>query len=462
MLRIVVIGSGPAGVYAAGALVEHGDVAVDVIDRLPSPFGLVRYGVAPDHPKIQSISAALAKVLEHPDVRFLGNVEMGTDIQLDDLHRFYDGVIFAHGASVDRRLGIPGEDLPGSTSATDFVAWYCGHPDAPSQFVLDARSVAVIGMGNVALDVARILAKSYDELRTTDLPDHVLRTLAESQVEDIYLIGRRGPAQAKFTTKELRELGELLAADVLVDPADLELDEGSRAAVAADPTVRRNLDVLAEWATRSPAGHARRVHLRFLLRPVEVLGGAAVTGLRLEGTRLEPDGNATGTGTITTLDVQMVLRSVGYRGLRVVGLPFDDATGIVPNRAGRVLRDGVVSEGEYVAGWIKRGPTGVIGTNKHDAKETVAALLEDAASLPRAVDRDASAVLDLLRERGADVVTWDGWRAIQASEAQLGAAQGRARAKIADRESLLKAAKSSGRDAAGVSPLDEGAEQRQT
>jgi len=441
MLRIAVIGSGPAGVYAAGALAQHGDVAVDVLDRLPSPFGLVRYGVAPDHPKIQSISAALAKVLETPGVRFLGNVEVGTDIQLADLHRFYDGVIFAHGASVDRRLGIPGEDLLGSTSATDFVAWYCGHPDAPQQFTLDACSVAVIGMGNVALDVARILAKSHEDLRSTDAPDHVLAALEASQVRDIHLIGRRGPAQAKFTTKELRELGELAGVDVIVDPRELELDEASRAAVTADPVLKRNLDVLLEWASRPLAGHPRRVFVRFLQRPVEVLGDTAVTGLALEGTRLDPEGNATGTGVMSALDVQMVLRSVGYRGLPVVGLPFDETTGIVPNVEGRVIRDGEVTPGEYVAGWIKRGPTGVIGTNKSDAKETVASLLDDAATLPPATERDPDAVLALLEERGADVVTWDGWRAIQLTEARLGEAQGRARAKIAGRAALLRAAR---------------------
>jgi len=441
MLRIAVIGSGPAGVYAAGALVQHGAVAVDVFDRLPSPFGLVRYGVAPDHPKIQSISTALEKLLEHPAVRFLGNVEVGTHIHLADLHRHYDGLIFANGASVDRRLAIPGEDLDGSTSATEFVSWYCGHPDAPTgQFTLDARSVAVIGMGNVALDVTRMLARSHDELRTTDVPDHVLQVLAASRVEDIHLIGRRGPAQAKFTTKELRELGELTHADVLVDPRELELDEASRCLIEADTVLRRNMEVLQEWAARPPAGRPRRVHVRFMLRPVEVLGDTRVTGLRLEGTRLDPHGHAAPTGDVTTLDAQLILRSVGYRGVPLVGMPFDEPNGVIPNVEGRVLHDGVVAAGEYVAGWIKRGPQGVIGTNKHDAKETVAALLTDAPSLPPAPVRDPDAVLQLLHDRGAEVVNWAGWRAIQVTEAQRGQAQGRARAKIADRESLVRAA----------------------
>jgi ferredoxin/flavodoxin---NADP+ reductase len=441
MLRVAVIGSGPAGVYAAGALVQRGDVAVDVFDRLPCPFGLVRYGVAPDHPKIKSIALALRKVFEEPAVRFLGNVEVGTQLTLDDLHRHYDAVIFSSGASVDRRLGIPGEDLPGSFSATEFVAWYCGHPDAPlDRFALDARAVAVIGVGNVALDVTRILAKTADDLRATDLPDHALKVLDASQVEDIHLIGRRGPAQAKFSTKELRELGELANADVLVDPADLVLDEAGQVLVASEPTARRNLEVLQEWAERAPAGRPRRIHLRFRLRPVEVLGEASVTGLRLEATGVTPaDGPPAG----LTLDVQMLLRAVGYRGIPTPGLPFDDDAGVIPTVAGRVQRAGVSVPGEYAAGWIKRGPTGVIGTNKHDANETVASLLEDVPSLPEAPVRDPEAVLQLLADRGVDVVTWEGWRAIEQAEAELGIALGRTQAKIADREALLRAAATS-------------------
>lgn len=441
MLRVAVIGSGPAGVYAVGALVRHGDVQVDVLDRLPSPFGLVRYGVAPDHPKIQSISRALAKVLEDPAVRFLGNVEVGTELTVDDLHRHYDALVFAYGASVDRRLGIAGEDLPGSWSATEFVAWYCGHPDVPAdRFSLPVRTVAVIGMGNVALDVTRVLAKTADDLRTTDLPEHVLQALAASSVEDIHVIGRRGPLQARFTTLELRELGGLAGADVLVDARELEVDEAGRQRLATEPVLRRNLEVMQAWAERPPAGRRRRVHLHFRLRPHEVLGEDRVTGLRLERTVVDHLGVATGTGELTTLETQMVLRSVGYRGEPVPGLPFDEAAGVIPHEAGRVLRDGAVVPGVYVAGWIKRGPTGVIGTNKHDAQETVAALLEDVPALPRAAVRDPEAVLGLLAERGVDVVTWQGWRAIELAEARLGRALGRDRAKIVDRAELLRAA----------------------
>jgi ferredoxin--NADP+ reductase len=441
VLRVAVIGSGPAGVYAAGALTQHGGVLVDVFDRLPCPFGLVRYGVAPDHPKIKSISGTLKTVLEDPAVRFLGNVEVGTQITVEDLHRHYDALIFAIGSAVDRRLGIKGEDLPGSFSATDFVAWYSGHPDAPTDhFVLDARSVAIIGAGNVAVDVTRMLAKSADDLRMTDLPDHVLKVLERSQVEDIHLIARRGPAQAKFTTKELRELGELANADVLIDPDELELDEGSRERLATEPVPRRNLEVLQTWAARQPAGRARRVHVRFMLRPVEVLGDDRVTGLRLERTRLDRTGHATGTGQTCMIETQMVFRSVGYRGVPFPGLPFDEQTGTIPNAAGRVLRGGAVAPGEYVAGWIKRGPTGVIGTNKRDANESVAALLTDAPSLPSAPIRDPDAVQRLLAERGVRVVSWPGWRAIELAEADLGRAQGRERVKIADRDALLRAA----------------------
>ena len=427
--------------YAAGALSQHGDVLVDVFDRLPCPFGLVRYGVAPDHPKIKSISLTLRKLLEDPAVRFLGNVDVGSELSLDELRRFYDAVIFSSGSAVDRRLGIPGEDLPGSYSATDFVAWYSAHPDAPADgFTLDVRSVAVIGVGNVAVDVARILARSVDELRPTDLPDHVLAVLERSKVEEIHMIGRRGPAQAKFTTLELRELGELANADVLVDPADLELDPVSQATVASESMVRRNLEVLRAWAQRPPAGRPRRLYVRFLLRPVEVLGPDRVSGLVVEKTRIDESGNAVGTGQTSTIEAQMVLRSVGYRGIPLPGLPFDERSGTVPNTAGRVLANGGPLPGVYVAGWIKRGPTGVIGTNKRDANETVTALLEDVPALPAAPERDPHAVLELLEERGIEVVTWTGWRSIELAEAALGEAQGRDRVKIADRAELLRAA----------------------
>ena len=435
------VGSGPAGIYAAEALCANGGVAVDVFDRLPCPYGLVRYGVAPDHLKIKSIISALARVLEQPQVRFLGNVDVGTDLTLVDLRQHYDAVIFAGGAAYDRRIGVPGEELPGNFSAREFVAWYSGHPDEElDRFTLPARSVAVVGMGNVAVDVARVLAKTAEELRVTDLPDHVLEVLAASRITDIHMLGRRGPAQAKFTTKELRELGELTNADVVVHADELQLDEASEAAMAASPAVRRNVEVLTEWAGRAPQGRPRRLHLRFLLRPVEVLGAEAVSGIRLERARLDGSGNAVGTAEQITVEAQMVLRSVGYRGLPVPGLPFDESAGVVPNTAGRVTQGEAVLPGVYVAGWIKRGPTGVIGTNKADARETVAALLSDATSLPPAPERDADAIPALLAGRGVAVVGWGGWQAIDEAEVGRGAVQGRARAKIAERAHLLRVA----------------------
>jgi ferredoxin--NADP+ reductase len=444
VLRIAVVGSGPAGVYATEALLRAGDVSVDVLDRLPCPYGLVRYGVAPDHERIRSISTALGNILEAPGVRFLGNVDVGVDLSLDDLRRHYDAVVLAGGAAVDRRLGIPGEDLPGSFSATDLVAWYNGHPEAPlDRFNFAARSVAVLGVGNVAVDVVRLLAKTPAELRATDMPDHVLAALAQSTVTDIAMIGRRGPAQAKFTTKELRELGELADADVLVDPAELELDAVSQSLVAERPAVRRNVEVLRDWAGRRPAGRSRRLQVRFWQRPVEIRGTDRVSGLMLERTHLDSAGDAVGTGELSTLDVDLVFRSVGYRGLPMLGLPFDKRSGVIPNDEGRVVGDdGVPVPGVYVAGWIKRGPTGVIGTNKHDARETVAALFADAPALPKAPVRDSDALLAELAERGVRPVTWAGWRAIEVAEAQLGQQQGRERARISDLQPLLAAASS--------------------
>jgi ferredoxin--NADP+ reductase len=439
-LRVAVIGSGPAGVYAAAALTRAGDVEVDVLDRLPAPYGLVRYGVAPDHVKMKSVDAALRRILEDPAVRFLGNVEVGTDVTLAELGTYYDAVVFATGAAVDRRLDVPGEDLAGSFSATDFVAWYSGHPDAElDRFTLHARHVVVIGVGNVAVDVARVLTKTADVLAPTDVPGHVLDVLAASAVTDVTMLGRRGPAHARFTTKELRELGEIAGADILVDAADLELSEAEQAEVDADRTLRANLEVLRGWSEREPQGYPRRLRIRFWLRPAAVLGTAAVEGFRAERTVLR-DGRVTGTGETVDLPAEMVLRSVGYRVVPPAGLPLDPARGTVPHDAGRVLVDGAPQPGVYVAGWLKRGPSGIIGTNKPDATETVASLLADAGTLPRAVERDPDAIVELLLERKVQAVGWTGWEAIDAAERALGAARDCARVKIADRETLLRTA----------------------
>ncbi len=442
MLRVAVIGSGPSGIYAAQSLVKNaeevGGVEVDVIDRLPCPYGLVRYGVAPDHGKIKSITLALRKVLESDGIRFLGNVEIGKDLSIEELHQHYDAIVVAYGAAIDRRLGIDGESLPGSFSATDFVAWYSGHPDSEiDHFTLDATNVVVVGVGNVAVDVARVLAKTSDDLRPTDLPDHVLDVLTASHVTDIHVLGRRGPAQAKFTTKELRELGELENADVVVRADELVLDEASEQTIATDANQRRNLEILRTWAAEQPTGKPRRLHLRFLVRPTEVTGTEQVAGVTIERTALDGTGNVKGTGEFETLPAEMVLRSVGYRGQGLPGLPFDERNGTIPHQAGRVLRDGVPVPGEYVAGWIKRGPTGVIGTNKSDASETISSLIADLPELTRAPERDPEAVLKLLADRGVDVVDWQGWVSIDEAEIALGTAQGRERVKIAERLKLL-------------------------
>ncbi|TFV63305.1 UNVERIFIED_ORG: NADP oxidoreductase [Bacillus sp. AZ43] len=444
-LRIAVVGAGPAGIYAADALTRQDavPVAVDLVDRLPTPFGLVRHGIAPDHPKMRAIRDTLHRFLDHPLVRFVGNVDVGVDIPLDDLRRHVDAVIYTYGASLDRRLGIDGEDLPGSLAATELVAWYTGHPDADRKRVEAAlagvRSVVVIGVGNVALDVARVLSRAPEELEPTDMPQHVLDVLAAAPVEEVTVLGRRGPAQATFTTQELRELDELAAATVLVDPADLELDPGSEERAAADRNVSRNLAVLRGWTEHADTDGRVRLRLRFFRRPVRLLGTDRVTGVEVERTAVDGDGRAMGTGELEVIPADLVVRSVGYLGTPLPGLPVDERSGTVPHEAGRVLRGGRPSPGEYVAGWIKRGPSGVVGHNKHDARETVAALLDDVAT---GVLRTRGPVGDLvaeLQQRGLEPVLLEDWRAIDAAEAALGATRGRARTTLHEREALLAA-----------------------
>ncbi|WP_245899417.1 FAD-dependent oxidoreductase [Nonomuraea indica] len=428
-LRVAVIGSGPAGIYTAEALVKQSPepVEVDVLERLPTPYGLVRYGVAPDHTSIKSIANYLRRVLELPQVRFLGGVTLGEHVSAAELLGAYDAVVYATGAMVDRRLGIPGEDLPGSVAATDFVNWYCGHPDVePSRFALDSPEVAVIGVGNVAVDVVRILAKTAEELAATDVPHDVLERLGRSRVEVVHMVGRRGPQHAKFTLKELRELGELANADVRVRPEEAVVLGGDY-----PRQVRGNLDVLRSWAQRAAAGRPRRLDVRFWLRPVEILGTERVEGLRLERTRLTPEGRVEGTGEFETLPVGMVLRSVGYQSVPLPGVPFSQETMTVPNEAGRVR------EREYVAGWLKRGPTGVIGTNKSDAAETVRTLLSDLAG--REPARRAG-LDELLARRGVRPVTYEEWLAIEAAEAELAKSLGRGeRVKLTGLEAMLRA-----------------------
>ncbi|WP_439947581.1 FAD-dependent oxidoreductase [Streptomyces sp. BBFR109] len=448
MLRVAVVGSGPSGCYTAQGLVQQdSSVRVDVLDRLPCPYGLVRYGVAPDHEKIKSLQGSLRAVLEHERVRFLGGVRIGgpDGLPVGRLRQLYHAVVYCVGASTDRRLGIPGEQLPGSWSATEFVSWYSAHPDAvDGGFVRDARSAVVVGVGNVAVDVTRMLARGAAELNPTDMPEAALAALAASRVSDIHMVGRRGPSQARFTTKELRELANLPDTDVVVDPAELSLDPACADPSALPAAQRRNVEVLREWARTPLRGGSRRIHLRFFLRPVELLAAdGRVAAVRLERTAPDGRGGVTGTGRYEELAAQLVLRSVGYRGVPLDGLPFDPATGTVPHRAGRVLREGVVAPGEYVAGWIKRGPTGVIGTNRPCAKETVASLLADAPDLVRApVPED---VVAALRAEGVEPVGWAGWQAIERAEARLGASLGRGVVKLPDWESLRAAARTAAR-----------------
>lgn len=449
MLRVAVIGSGPSGVYTAQSLIEQQavpDIEVYVLDRLPCPYGLVRYGVAPDHEKIKSLQNNLRTVLEHPRVRFLGNVEVGAPgLGVQELREIFDAVVFCVGAATDRHLGIPGEDLPGSRPATDFVAWYSAHPDAATtRFTLAARSAIVIGVGNVAVDVARMLSRGAAELAATDMPQGPLGALADSLVEDVWMVGRRGPSQAKFTTKELRELGSLPGTEVVVRPDELALDPGYRDPGELPAVGRRNVEVLRGWAERPTAATTpvgRRIHLRFFLRPVEMLGDATgVRAVRFERTAPDGHGGVTGTGELEDIEGQLVLRSVGYRGTPQPGLPFDEATGTVPHQAGRVLRDGAPLPGVYVAGWIKRGPTGVIGTNRPCAKETALSLLADAGTLAgRATAEDPVAALT---RAGQQPVLWPGWLAIEAAEAEWGHGLGRGTVKLPDWAGLLAAARS--------------------
>ncbi|HXG76516.1 MAG TPA: FAD-dependent oxidoreductase [Gaiellaceae bacterium] len=450
-LRVTVVGSGPAAFYAAGQLLQSEDprVEVDLLERLPTPWGLVRLGVAPDHPQLKTVSRAFEKIAERPGFRFLGNVEVGRDVMHEELARAYDAVIYAVGSQTDRRLGIPGEDLPGSWPATELVAWYNGHPDYQDLSLdLQVERAVVVGNGNVALDVARMLALTREELAPTDATDAAIEAIASSPVREIVVVGRRGPVQASWTSTELQEMGELAGADVVVDPSELELDPASEAELSgASNVVQRNLEILRGYAARVPEGKPRRVVFRFRLSPVAILGESRVEAVEVERNRLEagPDGRvrAVGTGERETIPCGLVFRSVGYHGVPLSGVPFDPARGTMPNEGGRVLgEDGRPIPGLYCAGWIKRGPTGVIGTNKKDAAETVEHLLEDARAglLPR---RDPEASIEaVLAERGVEVVGYAGWQAIDRLERARGEEQGRPRVKLCTWEELLAAARS--------------------
>lgn len=440
-IRVAVVGAGPAGIYAADILTkEHPGASVDVIERLPAPYGLVRYGVAPDHPRIKEIVKALRRVLSRDNIRFLGNVEYGTDLKLEDLRRSYDAVIFSTGAMADRELDIPGVDLPGSHGASSFVSWYAGHPDAPETWPLEAKEVAVIGAGNVALDVARMLAKPADEQLTTEIADNVYQGLKLNQATDVHVFARRGPAQIKFTPMELRELSHSPDVDVIVHPEGFEIDEASQTAISSNKGTRLVVDTLLKYVEAEPTGAAHRIHIHLCQAPVEILGDGRVEGLRTEITELVGDGTARGTGEFVDTPVQAVYRAVGYYSSPLADLPFDAAGGVVPHEAGRVLDlDGEHLSGTYVTGWIKRGPIGLIGHTKSDAAETIASLLADVDALP--APESSYDIVEHLTERGVDVVTWEGWERLDAHEVALGEVAGRERIKVVPRDDMLRAAR---------------------
>ena len=443
-LRVAIVGSGPAGFYAAEALFKSGtSVHVDLFDRLPTPYGLVRAGVAPDHQKLKSVIRVYEKIAEEPNFHFMGNVTVGEDVTVEELKRFYDAVILASGAETDRRLGIPGEDLPGSHTATEFVGWYNGHPDYQDRkFDLSGKVAVVVGQGNVAMDVSRILAKTVNELKGTDITQSALDVLAGSRINEVYVIGRRGPVQAKFTPPEIKEFSELEDCDPVVDPAELEPGAADRIELE-DPKsghARKNLAALQEFATRPARNVSRKCVFRFYWSPIRLEGKDRVTTLVLEKNRLTGEPfrqKAVGTGETMTMPCDILFRSVGYKGVAIRGLPFDQGEGVVPNQKGRITENGAPLPGLYVAGWIKRGPSGVIGTNKPCSVESVESLLADLDTLPPCAVPDSGAVITLLNGRGVRVITFADWRRIDLAEVARGKERGKPREKFLSRSDML-------------------------
>ncbi len=450
-LRVAVIGSGPAGFYIVSNFLKHDDVVVeiDMFDRLPTPFGLVRGGVAPDHQKDKSVTRAYHKSASQPNYRFYGNVEFGKDVTLSDLQRHYHQIVFSTGAQVDRSLGIPGEDLEGSHSATDFVAWYNGHPDfAGLDFDLSAEHVAVVGIGNVAVDVARMLCHTNDELKVTDMADYAIEALKHSNVKTVTMLGRRGPVQAAFTPPELKELSELSDTNVVIAPDDAMLDAESRADFEADADrhVKKNLELIEEISARTEQEKPKQLRIRFLVSPTEILGDEngrvrAIKVVRNQLVRGE-DGSlkARSTDQVEEIPVGLVFRSVGYRGVALSGLPFDEASGSLFHDHGRVTDEhGEVQTGLYCAGWIKRGPSGVIGTNKTDAQETVASMVEDlkAGSLPEVESPGIDSAAELMQSRVPKVVAYGDWTRIDEAETSRGEQSGRPRVKFTSISEML-------------------------
>ncbi len=444
-MRLAIVGAGPAGIYAADLIIKAErdfDVSIDLFDLLPAPYGLVRYGVAPDHPRIKGIIRALYEVLDRGDIRFFGNVKYGTDITLDELKSHYNAVIFSTGAIKDAALNIPGVELDGSYGAADFVNWYDAHPDFPRTWPLHAKEVAVLGNGNVALDVARILAKQPEDLLSTDIPDNVYQGLLASPVTDVHVFGRRGPAQVKFTPLELREACHIEGVDTIVYDEDFKYDAGSQEAIDTNNQTRVMVNTLEGIRGTELTGATKRLHLHFFSSPKEILGeDGKVTGLRIERTELDGSGGVTGTGEIREFPVQAVYRAIGYFGSELDSIPFDHKAGVITNAAGRVLdENGEHIPGVYATGWIKRGPIGLIGHTKSDAMETIACVIEDKNTWWQPAHADEDDVVALLKSKGVQFLGWPGWLKIDATEKALGAAQDRERVKLVEREDFLDAA----------------------
>ena len=447
-LRLAIVGAGPAGIYAADILLKaerNFDVSIDLFDHLPAPYGLVRYGVAPDHPRIKGIITALREVLDRGDIRIFGNVRFGEDIFLEDLKKHYNAVIFATGAVRDASLNVPGHDLDGSYGAAEFVAWFDGHPDFPRTWPLDAREIAVIGNGNVALDVSRMLAKHVEDLMPTEIPANVAAGLAASPVTDVHIFGRRGPTSVKFTPLELRELGELRDVDMILHDEDFDYDDAARAAVSGNKQVFVIDKVLQQWRQREVGMASRRLHLHFFAKPLEIVddGTGKVGAFRWERTAPDGEGGVVGTGEIRELPVQAVYRAVGYFGSPLPGIPFDENFGVIPNHEGQVLihdketGDARQMYGVYATGWIKRGPVGLIGHTKSDAMETIKHVINDLGNWWRPESPSEESVIEMLEARGIAWTDLDGWHRLDEHEQALGSAEGRKRIKVVPRDEMV-------------------------
>lgn len=446
-LRVAVVGAGPAGIYASDLLMKSDvEVQIDLFERMPAPFGLIRYGVAPDHPRIKGIVKSLHNVMDKEQLRFLGNIEIGKDITVKELHEFYDAIVFSTGATGDQDLRVPGSDLEGSWGAGEFVGFYDGNPNFERSWDLSAEKVAVIGVGNVALDVARILAKTGDELLVTEIPDNVYESLAKNKAKEVHVFGRRGPAQAKFTPLELKELDHSDTIEVIVNPEDIDYDAASEEVRRESKSQDLVCQTLEGYAMRDPKGAPHKLFIHFFESPVEILGeDGKVVGIKTERTQLDGKGGVTGTGKYTTWDVQSVYRAVGYRSDAIDGVPFNDESAVIPNDGGRILdpeSDSPIT-GLYATGWIKRGPIGLIGNTKSDAKETTEMLLADyeAGSLPVPSKPEHDAIIEFLDERKIAFTTWDGWHLLDAAERALGEPEGRERKKIVEWNDMVRHAR---------------------